>query len=65
MEEIELKGLWVVKCGESQNGGNKKGDNKDRPHTSASDSLTHTQVLLCAFKSRHTPKSTGYLGFMV
>lgn len=43
MEEIELNGLSVVKCdcGESRNGGNKKGDNKDRPHTSASDSPTH------------------------
>lgn len=43
MEEIELNGLSVVKCerGESWNGGNKKGDNKDRPHTSASDSPTH------------------------
>lgn len=41
MEEIELNGLSVMKCGESQNGGIKKGDNKDRPHTSASDSPTH------------------------
>lgn len=40
-KKLSKRVFSVVKSGESQNGGNEKGDNKDRPHTSASDSPTH------------------------